>query len=431
MRGYLLALMGIFALMSCPALMGSTAYADSRPQPKDWTILVYLNGNNNLDPFGTTNLEQMEKVGSTDRMNIVVQWASLANGKTQRLYIQKSTNPNAVTSPVVQDMGNVDMGDYHSLTDFIKWGAATYPARHYMVDVWDHGSGWHRLMLAMASGLRSRPHLLQPMDISWDENTNHWITTAQLGQALRDAAQAIGQKIDVLGTDACLMAMAEVGQEVADSTSYLAASQEVEPGPGWPYDAWLAHVQRAGSVDPATMATILTDEYVKSYSGGENGTQDVTFSTQDLSQLPALDQAMKILGASIEKLDANGRKQITDAVNRTQSFTYDDYGDVADFTSNLQGARIAGIDARDVDQVRQAVSAEVIDNRVTQAYAKARGVSVWLPRSQDEFTANASGYQSMAFNTITGWGGALQYLFQNAPAASSPSTSSPSSTDLP
>lgn len=417
MRGHFAALIGIFSFFAIPVLMGSTAKADSPQQPKDWTILVYLNGNNNLDPFGTTNIEQMEKVGSTDRMNIVVQWASLANGKTQRLLIQKSSNPNAVTSPVVEDMGTVDMGDYHSLTEFIRWGAAKYPARHYMVDIWDHGSGWHRLNRAMTREERSR-HLLQPMDISWDQNTNHWITTPQLGEALREAAGAIGRKIDVVGTDACLMAMVEVGQEISDSTSYLAASQEVEPGPGWPYDAWLAHVQAAGTVSPATMATILTDEYVKSYSGGENGDEDVTFSTQDLSRLPALDQAVKAFGATLQKLDANGIKQMTDTVGKTQSFTYDDYGDLQDFLSNLRSTRIPGIDARDIDGVQQAASAVVIDNRDTQAYAKATGMSIWLPRSQDEFTAHASDYQQIEFDQITNWGGALQYLFQNAPTAS-------------
>src|SRR4051794_2179636 len=88
--------------------------ADDRPSGnvKDWTFLIYLNGNNNLDSFGTLNINQMEQVGSTENINIVVQWASLAKKKTQRLFVVQDKDKNKVTSPVVQDMGNVDMGDW-------------------------------------------------------------------------------------------------------------------------------------------------------------------------------------------------------------------------------------------------------------------------------------------------------------------------------
>ncbi len=88
----------------------SKANANSQPE-KEWTLLVYLNGNNSLDSFGAQNLSQMEKVGSTDKLNIVVQWASLASKKAERLYIEKGNDPSKITSPVIQDLGAVDMGN--------------------------------------------------------------------------------------------------------------------------------------------------------------------------------------------------------------------------------------------------------------------------------------------------------------------------------
>src|SRR4051812_25347735 len=71
---------------------------------KEWTFMVFLNGNNNLDRFGTTNLKQMETVGSTNDLNIVVQWASEAASTTKRLLVQKSSDPSKVTSPIVQEL---------------------------------------------------------------------------------------------------------------------------------------------------------------------------------------------------------------------------------------------------------------------------------------------------------------------------------------
>src|SRR5207249_2834038 len=39
-----------------------------------WTFLVYLDAANNLRDFGPLNFNQMEQVGSTADVNIVVQW---------------------------------------------------------------------------------------------------------------------------------------------------------------------------------------------------------------------------------------------------------------------------------------------------------------------------------------------------------------------
>ena len=178
------------------------SHAASDAAQKEWTVLVFLNGNNNLDSFGAVNINQMEKVGSTPDINIVVQWASYASDRTKRLYIQKGNGTSAVTSPVVEDFPRVDMGDVKTLNDFIAWGIQKYPAKHYFIDVWDHGGGWHR-------------GTLRPYDISLDEFTGHLITTKQLGQAMAQAAGLIGHKVDIYGSDACMMAMAEVATEIS------------------------------------------------------------------------------------------------------------------------------------------------------------------------------------------------------------------------
>ena len=118
----------------------------------------------------------MEKVGSTKDVNVVVQWASLDNGNTQRLFVTQDSSPE-VKSLVVEDLPAVDMGDYRNLVEFVRWGAKNYPAKKYFVDVWNHGSGWHNLMAGGRSGG------ITISDISYDDKTGNVITTEQLGQA--------------------------------------------------------------------------------------------------------------------------------------------------------------------------------------------------------------------------------------------------------
>ena len=50
---------------------------------ESWTVLVYINGYNNLDSFGKKDINEMEKVGSSEDLKVVVQWASYASKKTK------------------------------------------------------------------------------------------------------------------------------------------------------------------------------------------------------------------------------------------------------------------------------------------------------------------------------------------------------------
>jgi hypothetical protein len=401
MLGRFTVLLGI-----CAFLAGSVLAQAAEPV-RDWTLLVYMNGDNSLDTFGPVNLRQMETVGSTDHLNIVVQWASSQNGKTQRLLVKKSTDPSNVTSPIVQDLGVVDMGDYHSLEAFIEWGAANYPARHYFVDVWDHGSGWHSI--EAMSTIRSRH--LNPTDISWDDGSGNSITTKQLGQAIADASQSIGQKIDIYGSDACMMGMAEVAAEMKDSASYFLGSQEVEPGAGWPYDTFLQRWTSNPSLTAVQVSTALAEEYSKSYSGGSNGNSSATMAVYDLSKQDELEAAVTQLGASILKLAPEELSKVAAAANATQAFTDSDYGDLKDFANRIGENGTRGIGSENINAVMNAYQDYVISNEVTSNFASAaNGVSIWLPKSQSDYSSYTALYETMNFEIRTGWGKAVEAI---------------------
>jgi hypothetical protein len=161
---------GVF-LMSM-TLFSNSARAEQAKAQKEWTFLLFLNGNNNLDYFGAYNINQMEEVGSNENLNMVVQWASIGKRTTKRLLVTKDNDTKNVTSKTIEDLGNIDMGDYKQLVNFIEWGAKNFPAKHYMVAVWNHGNGWQ--ILNLGAGAITR-------DISYDDNTGNKITTEELG----------------------------------------------------------------------------------------------------------------------------------------------------------------------------------------------------------------------------------------------------------
>lgn len=374
------------------------AQAESRA-PKEWTFLIFLNGNNNLDPFGAFNINQMEKIGSTDRINVVVQWASLKTKTVKRLLVKKDNDTNKVTSPVIQDMGRVDMGDWRQLVEFVRWGKENFPAQKYFVDIWNHGSGWH----GKKGGGNS---VISPMDISYDDLSGNHMTTQQMGMALNESAKVLGQKIDLYGSDACLMAMIEVANEVKDGVSVFAGSEEVEPGEGWPYDTLLARWNQVPNATPQAVAKILSEEYAKFY---ENTRNSVTFSAFDLRNLPQLNASIRKLGESLKALGANGLRQVQQAAAKSQNFTNSDYVDFIDFMNNLKAAQVASLNTSILSEVHAATQSVIIANN-TVRYPKANGMAIWLPSTSYEYSRYADLYSRLTFDRDTRWGDFLKSM---------------------
>ncbi|MBI5200498.1 MAG: hypothetical protein HY925_02830 [Elusimicrobia bacterium] len=364
-----------------------------KAEPKEWTFMVFLNGHNNLDRFGTLNMKQMEQVGSNDRVNIVVQWASLGK-PTKRMLIKRSES-GEVSSPVIESLPAVDMGDANQLYEFIKWTTEKFPAQRYMVDIWDHGSGWH---IRRTGANRS----VSPMDVSWDDQTGNHITTEQVGQVMAKVKALIGRPIDVLGFDACLMAMAEVVAEVKDSVRYFAGSEELEPGAGWIYDKALKQWLAAGPTDDgAALVKALTDTFVKAYGSA------VTFSGLDLAKWDAFVAAAKNLAAEIAGLDKNGIDAVRKAARGTERYGFPDYGDYLHFVQLLgKGARV--VSAPVLDAAARTLQELVIAHGSSKDRPNSNGLSVWLPGDAGLWRTHGKRYLELAWNKLTGWGEAAK-----------------------
>jgi Clostripain family len=367
---------------------------------KEWTILVFLNGHNNLDSFGFKDVNEMEKVGSSDQVNIVVQWASLANGNTKRLYVTQDNDTSQVTSVPLEESSPVDMGDYRNLIEFVRWGTEHFPAKKYFVDVWNHGSGWHNLL-----NLRNRGGI-GINDISNDDLTGHKITTLELGAAMEDISRMIGKKVEVYGSDACLMGMAEVAAEMSDGVRYFVGSQELEPGDGWPYDRFLAPLASNPSMDGGELGKIMVREYVDSY----NNSGDLTLSVMNLEKLPEVEKAVQGLSQAIRALPKSGLKAVGRAIRETQEFFYSDYKDAGHFAAKLSGYGITQFDRRAADDLKKALDQMIVANATSPNYSKSTGVSFWIPSETYQYSAHSQEYSQLKFHKRTGWGETLKAI---------------------
>ena len=393
-----------FLGLAIALIIGLHGFEAKAAEPlKEWTFLVFLNGHNDLDDFSDLNLNAMEQVGSSDQVNIVVQWASLRANTTKRLYVTKDTNPTRVTSPVVHNPGLVDMGKYQNLVEFVRWAKENYPAKHYFIDVWNHGTGWRKRFAYLKGDFGAK-------DISLDDRFHSQITTMELGLAMSEIATMLGQKVDIYGSDACLMAMAEVAGEMKDSVRVFIGSQEVEPGEGWPYEKFLGPLVANPMMTAEELAVVHAREYLAAYSGGVFGEQEVTMSAFNLENWEAYEKAMAAFSAELKAAPPAERAKMITAANNAQGYYVSDYRDLIGFLDNMATANITGVNAATISTLRSSAEALVLTNQVSDSYSASHGLSVWMPTSRYTYTAYESKYAPLAFNKATAWGDALKLM---------------------
>jgi hypothetical protein len=352
-----------------------------------WTVLVFLNAANSLEPYALPDMNEMEMVGSTESVNIVVQLKRLSEPTNcRRYYIRQDFNTSVINSPVVQYMGSVDMGSPLTLSAFIEWGQMTYPADHYLLVVWDHGDGW-----------RSRA-LESPVTrgISVDDVTHNYIHTNELGAATQAATP-----LDIIAFDACLMQMAEVAYELRDSATMVVGSEENVANVGYPYDSILSPLTANPDLSPAALADVMVEQTIAVVGP----TFPSTHSALLTSELSGLTSAVDTLAAALIANQTTHAADLQTARGQAQDYGIADNKDLwhyADRVATLTGD--ATIIAA-ANSVKAAVEAAVIAaGHSGFANANSHGIAVYVPAP----TMYLSTYSDLDWSADTDWDAWLQ-----------------------
>lgn len=372
--------------------------AQAQTAIKEWTFLIYMNGHNDLSDFTEMNLRDLEKVGSTKDINIIVEWGSIQSNLTKRLYVEKTKNNSQITSPVLMEMEGYDMGDYKNLLSFIQWGIQNYPAKRYFVNVWNHGAGWYSL-----NNKNMQRKDFRPFDISFDDTTRNYISTEQMGLVMKEASRFLGRNIDIYGNDACLMSMVEVVGEVKGAVDYFVGSQDLEPGEGWPYYSFIKKWSENPYVKTSDLLKILTDEYIKAYTQkGVYGERDgITLSVFDLSKLDHLYSQISRLKNYLIQQQSKVLVQVRRAVLDSLRFGHSDYVDLGNFVEKLNELSLLKSESYFFEDFNSAYKDFVIYSQSDKKRNKeATGLSIWIPLTSNRHQAR---YSQLLFSQETGW----------------------------
>lgn len=392
---------------------------------KQWTVLVYMNGDNDLAPYTFADLKEMMRIGSSTAVDIVVQQDTDDNEGSRRYHVQRGEN---FSDSLIAILPEQDSGKMQTLVDFLAFGVKHYPAQHYMVIVWSHGTGY-------AGG------------ISPDYSSGSQLSLAELNTALEylQYAHLQGRKIDIYASDACLMQSLEVIYALRQRARFIIGSANREQKHGWPYqeilqyltthpsrtqlqqdsgagaDAayWLAneiphlYLQHYFDRDTwATMNTVVAAEVIRSdYQSLQQSLQRLSQALRDFLRQDPLMHPLKVLTA------VNNSYQFAPA-NR----------DVKTFLAQLQTLTARDSAVHRASRAMQAALAQLIlrpaanDPHKHVRYFHSRGfgygtmsagLTLWLPASYEEFNATHQTFAQTPLLQTTGWYQLQTELFTN------------------
>jgi hypothetical protein len=397
-------LLGI--LSSCGGGGGGTQPPATRAK---WTVLVYMNAANDLEPFATPNVNDMEVTGSTAEVNVVLEWQQARCAQcgspdwvgTRRYRITKDNDTSTVHSQVVQDLGSsVDTGNWQELQSFLQWGQSHYPADHYAVVLWDHGSGWLNFRGARI------PKPATPRSVSFNYATGTEIRTWELPNAL-----SVSPKMDMVVFDASLLQQMEVDYEIRNSTSFIVGSEESPPGRGYIYNTYLNDLVANPAMTPQQFGSQIVHRTIDQYAQFDTDPVDLADLTQseiDTSKLQNLADKLNAFAVSLiaHKTDAAAVESAarTAAKNYGVAEGYADYKDLWDYAGRIKNGGAPADLAQAATNVQTALSSAVLTEAHANAEAGSHGLTIDVP-DPGQFV---SSYVNLAFAKGTQWPAWLQ-----------------------
>lgn len=398
---------------------------------KKWTFMVWLAGDNNLEDFGDKDLQEMKQVGSTDNINVVVQFDSMRDDRTRRYYMTRSGAPAA---DVVEELGETNTGDPKVATEFFKWAIQRYPADHLLGVIWNHGSGIDETDVYARAIARGIPVVRRPGDdplaiernlirsalssrhrravfsttveqatndraIAYDDTSRDFLDNVELKKVLAEVKRQTGRTLDVVGFDACLMNMVEIAYQLKGTAQVVVGSEELEPGNGWPYHLVLKALAEKPNMTPAQLGSKIVDLYVSSYPSG-----NITQSALNLAELPNIAKAVNTLATAMKTAlkDTAEYAAITKALNAVQKFDMPDFIDLGNFCQELAGrSKTAAVKTatKGVLACLQSDGGFVINQRHKgSGVSGATGVAIYFPRGPVNKV-----YGRLDFTKATAW----------------------------
>ncbi len=346
------------ALLSAMVLMALALPAAAQAE---WTVMVYMAADNNLDKLALRDINAMETASySSGKVNVIVQVdrSEFGDWKTCRRYkIKQDSNTNAIGSPMLQDLGEINSGSAYRLRTFVEWAKQSYPANRYSLIIWGHGRGY--------KGFCSDYKDSGEMDFS---NAGNF--TLEMGKV----KTALGGKLQHMMFHNCFMGMWEAAWMCAPYADYLNVSQDELAMINW------KGIFNSMNANPAMSGYSLGCSIIDQTSG------ERTMSLLSLGAMENVTDNVNRLALTLLKARKEGYESVqAGALNSSLKFgtapsvgtSYQYYIDLLDYANRLKNGQGPVYMKKAAGDMASAVLNAVKKVKNTTPYLSAGGISIY------------------------------------------------------
>src|SRR5262245_17264840 len=229
---------------------------------RSWLVMLYLAGDNDLSEEMVLALQDLQAQGPPPGAKIVAQFDPSGVGLRSQRYDFSNAGPTS-TKTRLDDYSvpfpalETNTGSPKTLQDFVEWARKLHGK--------DGADDRQELLILSGHGSGTTEDFLMKDEAAMDS-----LTIQELKGVLKEIGAV--KKIDILGMDACFMAMGEVAYELRDEVGVLVGAEGMEPSFGWPYSR-IAKMARAAvsasggeHMSPKALATLIVDAYADHYA---------------------------------------------------------------------------------------------------------------------------------------------------------------------
>lgn len=300
-------------------ILETTEKPDS--QEREWTILMYMSADNNLESAAIEDFLEMEKSKlNTKEVTVLVLLdrcpsydSSNGNWNNTKLFRLKTGSDGTAKEIISEEIecvelglnasnhNELDMSAYMSLARSVNFVYENYPANHYGIIFWGHGEGWRGFCYDLTSETRMS---LNQMKLGLQTGLN-------------------GKKLDLIGFDSCFGAEMEVFYQIRDFAKYSFGVEGLLGINGMNYE----DVFNLFSMKKEKSTLNLIDSFMVQYKTSYEKYKRSVFSVVDLENIQELCKKFNEFCKSISKsiTTESIRDEIKDSlIYNTNQYFYED-----------------------------------------------------------------------------------------------------------
>lgn len=359
----------------------------------EYTLMLYGCGGGDLDDYLLLNLEEAMLTGANDKVKMTAQIKFSAKHqnnpdmKGTRRFILQDEDGDGEYDQAETFEASLPLYDPENLADFIRWSKQQFPAKNYILILWNHGNGWD----PTTDSPKTRGILAD------DNLGSAWMSLDELVEGVKKS----NTHLKMLYYDACLMGMLENLCGLSEVADYALGAAHVTPGLGGDYASLIGNLRMGANLE-AAMKQYCHE--VMAHWNIYGGAFDISLT--DLSRLGPVTTALRKITDELVASYAVCAKKYDEAT--CYCYRLDSYYPCFDIMDYVQTLAVNSENARLINlssELQRATDAAIVCNETSYELSKQKiswGITL-LNDAAWESDYSDSSYESLAFDKAVGW----------------------------